>query len=299
MKRHAYCIIVHNNPDQLNILVDLIDDERNDIYIHVDKDVDIQQFTPPTHHHSCRAARLSDIRFIENRISVKWGDISLVKCELNLLEAVVKSGREYERIHLISGVDLPIKTQDQIHSFFSNHACDEFVSVDDDDFNRKLLAENTMYPYFFSEYVAGKTWFARIIGRKLYSLSLKTVKALSVKRKFDIQLRKGSNWASITPGCTRWLVENRRMIKRTLRYTWCGDELLMATFVELSPYGENISPLGNMRAIDWTRGTPYEWTDNDFDELMESDAMFARKFSIVRHPGVIYKIAEKIKNAVY
>lgn len=62
MKRHAYCIIVHNNPDQLNILVDLIDDERNDIYIHVDKDVDIQQFTPPTPPPTITAAGPADCR---------------------------------------------------------------------------------------------------------------------------------------------------------------------------------------------------------------------------------------------
>lgn len=45
--RHAYCIIAHSNPQQLWHLIDLLDDERNDIYIHVDQKVDIQAFTPP------------------------------------------------------------------------------------------------------------------------------------------------------------------------------------------------------------------------------------------------------------
>lgn len=44
--RHAYCIIAHSNPQQLWHLIDLLDDERNDIYIHVDQKVDIQAFTP-------------------------------------------------------------------------------------------------------------------------------------------------------------------------------------------------------------------------------------------------------------
>ena len=33
-----------------------------------------------------------------------------------------------------------------------------------------------------------------------------------------------------------------------------------------------------VRKIDWNRGNPYVWTNDDFDELMRSDAIFARKF---------------------
>ena len=36
MKKHAYLIMVHNQPDLLKKLVTLLDDERNDIYIHAD-----------------------------------------------------------------------------------------------------------------------------------------------------------------------------------------------------------------------------------------------------------------------
>lgn len=39
--KHAYCIMAHGNWKQLQLLVTLIDDRRNDIYLHVDaKSVD-------------------------------------------------------------------------------------------------------------------------------------------------------------------------------------------------------------------------------------------------------------------
>lgn len=39
--KHAYCIMAHGNWQQLQLLVTLIDDPRNDIYLHVDaKSVD-------------------------------------------------------------------------------------------------------------------------------------------------------------------------------------------------------------------------------------------------------------------
>lgn len=34
--KHAYCIMAHSNWEQLQILVDAIDDERNDIFLHID-----------------------------------------------------------------------------------------------------------------------------------------------------------------------------------------------------------------------------------------------------------------------
>ena len=37
MKKHAYLIMAYNNWDQLSLLISLIDDPRNDIFIHIDK----------------------------------------------------------------------------------------------------------------------------------------------------------------------------------------------------------------------------------------------------------------------
>ena len=38
-KKHAYLIIAHNNWKQLSLLLSVLDDERNDIYIHIDNTV--------------------------------------------------------------------------------------------------------------------------------------------------------------------------------------------------------------------------------------------------------------------
>ena len=35
--KHAYCIMAHGNWEQLQMLIDVLDDERNDIYLHIDK----------------------------------------------------------------------------------------------------------------------------------------------------------------------------------------------------------------------------------------------------------------------
>lgn len=35
--RHAYCIMAHKNWTQLQMLVSILDDPRNDIFLHIDK----------------------------------------------------------------------------------------------------------------------------------------------------------------------------------------------------------------------------------------------------------------------
>ena len=62
-------------------------------------------------------------------MKVNWGGFSLIKCELRLLKAAVMSDTEYSRYHLISGLDLPIKSQDYIHAFFKNN-CNEYIRFD-------------------------------------------------------------------------------------------------------------------------------------------------------------------------
>lgn len=64
--------------------------------------------------------------FFVPRISVTWGGYSQIACELGLLNAAVGKGR-YTYYHLLSGQDLPIKSQDRIHSFFDSCGGKEFV----------------------------------------------------------------------------------------------------------------------------------------------------------------------------
>ena len=70
--------------------------------------------------------------------------------------------------------------------------------------------------------------------------------------------------------------------------------MMVQTFVLLSPFAGNISPSGNLRKIDWERGGPYTWQDDDYDELVNSDAMFARKFSMRQTPELIKKLTKDL-----
>lgn len=137
MQKHAYMIIAHNEFDLLEILVRLLDDPRNDIYVHIDakvKNFDFKTFQALTQY--------SRLRFTPRRISATWGDFSLVNTELLLLQTAVAGedpAQPYAYYHLISGVDLPIKSNDDIHAFFEKNAGKEFVHFSENEPIRLLL----------------------------------------------------------------------------------------------------------------------------------------------------------------
>lgn len=65
---------------------------------------------------------------LQKRIDARWGDYSLVEVELSLFREAFNNG-EYEYYHLLSGVDLPIKSQNYIHDFCKIHKGTEFIGI--------------------------------------------------------------------------------------------------------------------------------------------------------------------------
>lgn len=137
--RHAYLIIAHNEPELLATLVHMIDDERNDIYIHIDSKSDKNQFKDVKTKHS-------DLLYVE-RIDVRWGDISQVKAELVLMEAAIRN-KKYSFYHIISGVDLPINNQNYIHGICERFQDKSFVGFASGPQNEKDIINRTGVYHF-------------------------------------------------------------------------------------------------------------------------------------------------------
>ena len=104
MGKHAYLIIAHDKFEQLKRLLLLLDDERNDIYLHIDSKA--KDFCQEEFEQLLSRAGL----FFTERTSVIWGSYSQIHSELVLLKAAVPG--HYSYYHLLSGTDLPIKSQD-------------------------------------------------------------------------------------------------------------------------------------------------------------------------------------------
>lgn len=285
MNKHAYLIMAHNNIEQLIRLVSVLDDERNDIYIHLDSNVKDRNFLKQE-----LKSDYSKIELIE-RLNVNWGGFSQVRCELNLLKAAVMSDIEYSRYHLISGADLPIKNQDYIHAFLKNN-CGEYIRFDPKSIS--LYEDRVRYFYPFQD-IIGRNHGKYVAFLELLQNRLLIIQHfLKVNRCKKIHLFKGVNWFSITDNLARYILSQENFIKKTFKYSLCADELFLQTIVMKSPYKNNIINR-SLRHIDWERGTPYTFRAEDYEELMNSENLFARKFDMKIDEKIIDMILNVIK----
>ena len=278
--RHAYCIIAHTDPIMFSRLISCIDDARNDIYVLVDKKSQIERFCSVSHPHSSL--------FFLPQVAINWGGYSQIAAELLLFEAT--SSQQYDYVHLLSGVDIPLKSQNYIHSFFDKHRGKEFVGVDNSIEGYKNLRIKTAVFYPFSEKFKNKSKFISFLRDVIVALQFK----LGIIRKYKYPLYKGCNWVSITGEFSRYLLSKKSEIERMFAHTMCADEIFLQTVLMNSPYKNNIYNIDNeysscLRKIDWVKGNPYVWTEMDYPELSDSDALFARKFSS-SHIGIVDKI---------
>ena len=287
-QRHAYMILCHNNWQQLKMLLKALDNSNNDIYIHIDKKA---HFTEEMRKELIRELHFAKTEFVR-RISVHWGAYSLIEAELILLKCATATEHQY--YHLLSGVDLPLKSQDQIYAFFREHDGMEFIDIEESPIAENYCIERTRFYYPLRELVGRHDSTTRNIGTYAEAAIRKVQRILRINRlKNYIKVYKGSQWFSITHTMACYVLSREREIHRHFGACFCADEFFLQTIAMDSPYKDNICS-SNMRKIDWERGKPYTWTAADYDELIQSSALWARKFDVNREPEIIRRICEAI-----
>ncbi|MEG1809416.1 MAG: beta-1,6-N-acetylglucosaminyltransferase, partial [Oscillospiraceae bacterium] len=199
MKRHAYLVMAHGGFEQLAALLALIDDSRNDIFLHIDKKagkVDEASLFA--------AVSLSRLNLIP-RVSVNWGGYSQIACVFALLQAALNAG-DYAYLHLISGADLPLRTQDAMHAFFDSHDGREFIEFSGMAIDANTKCRLSLY-HFFQEWPRKGS-----IYRRMEDASLRFQMRKGVDRTLGEQsvFQKGATWFSITGALARFAVENER-----------------------------------------------------------------------------------------
>lgn len=287
MEKHAYLIMAHGNFAVLKALLMMLDDERNDIYLHIDKKV--KDFSDAMLDGAVAKATL----ILTKRLNVSWGGYSQIKAELLLLKEAVKTEHAY--YHLLSGVDLPLKSQDEIHAFFAKNYGKEYISIDNKVDCDDELAERVKYYYFLQDQIGRNPGKIPALLWHIQYGSLALQKGLGICRIKDStpQLYKGANWFSITHAMAIYLLSQEKRIRNLFGCGICADEFFLQTIAMESPFCDRI--VGDcLRYTDWKRGKPYTFRNDDYDELMHSCKLFARKFD-QDHYSVVNRITSALR----
>lgn len=286
--KHAFLILAHTDFDVLRLLITCLDDYRNDIYVHFDRKVRVLP--------ECHTER-AGLFILNRRVDVRWGDYSMVEAELVLFQAARDRG-PYHYYHLLSGVDLPLKSQDAIHSFFDEHNGKEFVGYSLARLTPEL-SERMQRWFLFPRHFKSET----IVSYHLRRWFLFLQYVLNLHRNRGISFGKGPQWVSVTDHLVQVLLSRKRWIRKTFTHTFCPDESLFQTICLESPFHETVyyaeegnDILGSQRFVGWREnGTLQDWNWLDLDTLKASAALFARKFNS-RDPKFLQAVLKQDEN---
>jgi hypothetical protein len=289
-------IIAHNNFHILELQLKLLDDERNDIYVHIDKKC---KYYDKESLEKC--VRKSQLFFVK-RISVNWGGYSQIKCELNLLYEASRTYHDY--YHMLSGVDFPLKSNDYICDFFKKYNGYQFINFSKDESIHDSLVRMQYY-YFLQEYKRRYQKYKSFLLLNGIVMHLQKMIRINRLSNVDFKIKKGCNWFSITHDCALFILDNYSKYEKYFKYSLACDEIFIHTILyneknSFKFYSPEDSTIQNcLRRIDWNRGDPYTWRKNDFKELINAKELWARKFDETADIEIVNKIYEYIKNKDY
>ena len=307
--KQAYLIIAHNKIEQLKFLLLLLDYEKHDIFILFDKKAKITE----KQKNDLRQIVTKSSLFFTKEIPIYWGDYSLVEAEMELFETANKQ-EQYSMYHLLSGVDLPLDTAENIYNFFNSRKEYNFLTM----VSEELYIRNKVY-----ERVAFKTMLPHLTVRTVNNNFLRSV--LKIYRKFEVELQRSfkidcfkkfnlelkyaSNWCSLNKKAVDILLEEKKLIASIFKNTKVNDELFIPTILKkdqllntvysIEPTNDKPTDFqGNLRYINWWGGSPHTWTSSshDIEQLKYGKKighLFSRKFDLEKYPEMI-ELLEKI-----
>lgn len=279
----AYVILAHKNAAQLCRLVKTLNDGRSVFFIHVDGRSDIRQFEP--------VSQFGTVINLVPRVKTGWAEFGLVEAVLNGLLAVRDHGRRFEHVILLSGQDYPIKSNDYINEFL---ACN----------NNKIFIENFRLPNFekwkpnggmyrVNKYFLGFKAHQRCLAKAANAVA-GIIPFLQRKQYNDMKPYAGSMWWSISMYAVNYILDFVNAHPRYLsfhRYTFAPDEVFFQSIL-LNAGDERIAGSivnDDKRFIKWkniSSAHPEILTRKDVDGMLQSDALFARKFDIAQDAEV-------------
>ena len=249
--------------------------EENIVLIHVDKKSNIEDFL---------FLKAKNVHFIENRISILWGNVSQIISTIELMKYSLK----YEYFFLLSGDDIPLRSNKDLNNFLYKNIKYDFIHYQDGK-TPYINPEDRVkynYPSFF--FLKKKTFYIRL--KKFFVYTFKDVfykNKLFNDYKINIpKLYKGTNWFGLKKSTIVYISEyisNNPWFLDLFEKSVCGDEIFFHSIIKANDkiiifdnpnYGHKA-----LRYIDWVSGPEYPkiLNEEDSSNMKKSNYFFARK----------------------
>ena len=285
-----YLILAHKNPLQLSRMIERLDDGASKFFIHLDAKTPIEPFA------ACLEG--AHIRFIDKRERCVWGDFSIVRATIRLMEA---ASEEQGLFILMSGQDYPIQSQGHINAFLENNKGFDFIEIEplEEKWKPKMVKDKLEhYHILHSEERGNSNCYAPFahcsVFQKLRTLthllkgrlSMKNFKLLCSLPKriapFERQYAGSQFWAFSERtfyAMLNYIREHKAALEGYYKYTSSPDEIYFhSVLMDLVAKDSTIKLKDPITYVNYFRKNNVFVTE-DFEKLSSAKGkLFARKF---------------------
>jgi|SRR5208283_2948356 len=275
----AYLIVTHTNPGLLRKMIMTLCSEGCAFFIHVDKKARISDFS---------AIEGENIFFTHSRVSVYWGEFSVIRAVIVLMLAALASREQYDYFVLLSGSDYPLRSGLYVQEFLRANQGRQFMSL------VKIPSEAAGKPLSRLDriWIQSDQPIRRFVFRAIAKLGL--ARRDHRKHLRSLEPYGGDMWWALTNDACRYILEfmeRNPYVENYFLHTPAPDELFFQTILGNSPFAPHVQR--NFHFADWSAGTSHpamitakhvEKFESQEQVLVNDvygsgEALFARKFS--------------------
>ena len=281
--KQALLITSYKDFEQLIDLIKQFDYNFN-IYLHIDKKSELNKDIYK------ELLSISNVKYISRKYRINWGGINHLKAIILLSKkALINKDNKY--FHLITGQDFPIKPNDYFKNLLFNNCNKNINYLDISKLPKSGWAKENggmdrieyycLYDLFNAKTSFGNKWILRIINIQ---------RKLNIKRSinFSKQLYGGSTYWTLYYDTLQYVIDFTKknpIFLNRFRFTFCAEEIYFQTIIMNSEFANHVFN-DNLRYIDWETGRggfPAFLDENDYEILINSDKLFARKIETKRN----------------
>lgn len=268
--------MVHDNAPKISEFASLLSGLGHAVFIHLDGSV----VGPAREKYIAAVSEVAPQVSFVKEVRCEWGSWSLVQGTLNLVNAVVASGKPFTHVQLLSGADLPTQNISYFGEFLMRNPDSDFIESADISVSRWVVhgPEKERFQYYFPF-----NWRRQ---RKLFDIAFAIQGLLDVNRKIPcgIRPRMGSQWWTLRLSTCQKLVEFLGKHPEVCAYfkkVLIPDESFFQSVLPLLVDTREIVPRTLTLYHFSGYGKPHVFYDDHLEMLLEQPFFFARKVSPV------------------
>ena len=273
--------MIHEQVEMFNLLMNAIWDSENYYVVHVDASSSIGLFDQV----EIIVKSLPNVHLLESK-RIVWAGYSIVDCELRAIMFLLKLADDWKYFINLSGRDFPLKSQHSIKEF--------------------LRAENKN----FMHYCDIKSEWEGALDR-VEDFHVEKNGALNSCKEVPAEIKKsrdqfyndntaygGSQWFILSYDICKFInnPKNNESVIDIYRNTFASDEGFFQTLLINSEFKTKITN-NNMRYLifpEKSGGHPKILANDDYQQILQSKALFARKFDINNSRSLISNIIKRL-----